>query len=429
MIDIRCSLKNIIVSFICLVAMTDSIFAQAETNFMRPGQVKKHAKMAAAAGDIFTAIDMYEAYLAEKPDNIKIVHELGNLYYREKNYQKAVVYLEKAFQADQDKYLIDLYYCALALKSLGEYKKAEDKFVQMQKLLRKSKLRDDYSRIVKLHVESFKELESLQKQTERIVVTHLDTNINKPHIQFSPIPTNDGKLIYASLKQDELKYYDPNTDELPVRKFYVAEETNGKWKNLGEFNELINGENVNTGNGAFSASGNKFYFTRCEKNERAKVICKIFMSVLKDNEWQEPTELCEKVNMPNYTSTMPSLGISRRNTDILYFVSDRPGGRGGLDIWYSIFNTRKNEFEVPRNCGKLINTEGNEITPYYNIDTKTLYFSSDLHPGLGGYDVFKASGEGRQWESLENMGGGINSSFDELYYVLTPNRQKGYFTS
>jgi len=403
--------------------------AQTDAQQMKPGQIKKYAKLAAESGDIFTAIDFYEIFLKERPGNIKALHELGNLYYREKNYVKAADCLRKSFKGNRDKYILDQYYYAMALKTMGEYLDAEQQFQIFQRYLKKDKLKDTYGKMAKIHIESFKLIPELQKPTQNIVITHLDSAVNKPHIEFSPIPTEDGKLIYASLKQDKLEYYDPITQKLPVRKFYMAYEKNGKWVNLGEFDKTINGENQNTGNGAFAVNGNKFYFTRCEKSEQNKVICKIFYSVSLHNEWQAPIELGEQINMPFFTSTMPAVGVSKRNTDILYFVSDRPDGRGGLDIWFTAYNDRKNEYETPKNCGKNINTLGNEITPYYNIDTKTLYFSSDLHPGLGGYDVFKSSGEGKQWTAAENLGIGINSSFDDLYYTLTPNRQKGYFVS
>ncbi len=423
-------IRYIIVLFVLLaVSFSQCLIAQTDANYMKPHQIKKYAKIAARMGDIFTAIDHYELYLKEHPGNIPALHQLGNLYYRERNYAKAAECFRKTFRANRDKYILDQYYYAMALKTLGNYEEAEKQFSIFVKHVKKKDHKNTYGKMARLHLDAFKDIPALTKKTQKIVISHLDTTVNKAHIEFSPIPTADGKLIFASLQQDKLEYFDPVTDKLPVRKFYQAYNKDGKWVNLGEFDATINGDNVNTGNGAFSASGKKFYFTRCENNEQRKVICKIYYSANVHNEWQTPVLLDEPINMPEYTSTMPSLGVSNRNTDVLYFVSDRPDGRGGLDIWYSIYNDRKSAWDTPKNCGKTINTQGNEITPYYNIDTKTLYFSSDLHPGLGGYDVFKAVGEGRQWEGLENLGASVNSSFDDLYYILTSTRQKGYFVS
>jgi len=406
------------------------VYAQDGNTKMKPYQIKNVARVAAESGDIFTAIDLYEAYAKERPGNTKVQHELGNLYWRERNYTKAAENLRKSFKGNRKKYIIDQYYYASCLKIMGDYEESEKQFGIFLTHLKSKKYKDTYGKMAKLQIESFKKIPDLQKNADSIVVTHLDTAVNKPHIEFSPIPYEGDKLIFASLKQEKLEYYDPVTQELPVRKFYVAYNKNGKWVNLGEFDKNINGNNTNTGNGAFSESKKKFYFTRCEKNPGDnKVLCKIFVSINMNNEWQPPTELNEEINMPLYTSTMPTLGVSKRNTDFLYYVSDRPDGRGGMDIWFTVFNDKKNIWETPKNCGKAINTLGNEITPYYSIDTKTLYFSSDLHPGLGGYDIFGASGEGKQWDDAVNLGASINSSFDDLYYILTANRESGYFVS
>jgi len=140
--------------------------------------------------------------------------------------------------------------------------------------------------------------------------------------------------------------------------------------------------------------GRKFYFTRCLKNWQGKVICSIYLTEKTRDGWSKPEKLPLPVNDPNYTSTQPALGrTAQTNSEILYFVSDRPEGRGGLDIWYTIWNQKKKLFSKPKNAGSKINTAGDEMTPFYNLPTRTLYFSSTGLAGLGGYDIFSAFGE------------------------------------
>ena len=401
-----------------------------ETQYLKPNQLKKYAQIAAKSGDIYTAIDYYEEYNKVHPNNTKVHHELGNLYYRERNYEKAAEFLNKAFKGKRNKYVLDQYYYANCLKYMGRYDEVEQEFKIFLKYLKKDKLKQTYGRFASEHIKSLEKIPEIQSKTNDVIITHLSNDVNKPHIEFNPIPYNDDKLIYGSLKEDELKYYDPVNDELPVRQFYLAGYNNGQWQDLGTFDDVINGHgDYNTGNGSFSYDGKRFYFTRCEKYSPTRIVCQIYRSALMHNEWQEPQLLEEPVNIPHFTSTMPSLGVSEANTDVLYFVSDRPEGRGGMDLWYSIYDDRKGLFNKVKSCGRKVNTEGNEITPYYNIETRTLYFSSDYLPGLGGYDVFKAEGSGRRFEEPENLGASINSSYDELYYILTPSRQKGFFTS
>ena len=136
------------------------------------------------------------------------------------------------------------------------------------------------------------------------------------------------------------------------------------------------------------------------------------------------------INEPYYTATQPAIGYtSKSNLEVVYFVSDRPGGRGGLDIWYTYYDPRKKDYVQPRNCGSKINTSGDEMTPFYDLVTRQLYFSSTGHPGLGGLDIFKSMGELRKWYPVENVGYPINSSYDDLYFNISKNREDGFLVS
>jgi outer membrane protein OmpA-like peptidoglycan-associated protein len=115
--------------------------------------------------------------------------------------------------------------------------------------------------------------------------------------------------------------------------------------------------------------------------------------------------------------------------EVLYFVSNRPGGRGGLDIWYTIYDPKRNDYRQPRNAGNKINTPGDEMTPFYDHSTRTLYFSSNGHQGLGGFDIFKSMGELRKWISPVNAGYPLNSSYDDLYFGISKNREDGFLVS
>jgi outer membrane protein OmpA-like peptidoglycan-associated protein len=199
---------------------------------------------------------------------------------------------------------------------------------------------------------------------------------------------------------------------------------------LGEFDTIVNGNNMNTGNGAFSYDRKRFYFSRCEKDpDLGKIICKILVSNLENNEWQQPVELPSIINTKHTSNSMPVIGVSRANSDVIYFVSDRSEGRGGLDIWFSYYDPKKDEWKQPKNCGRKINTVSDEITPYYNVDTKSLYFSSDRLPTLGGFDIYKAVGEAGNFSAPQRVQYPISSGYDDLYYVLEDSRERGFFTS
>ena len=107
----------------------------------------------------------------------------------------------------------------------------------------------------------------------------------------------------------------------------------------------------------------------------------------------------------------------------LYFSSDRSGGYGGYDIYVSYLND--GEWSAPQNLGPIINTEGNEITPYF--DNSTLYFASEFHTGMGGFDIFSSTVSKGKWQIPVNMGNGVNSVSDDYFPCMHLNEL--YFTS
>jgi hypothetical protein len=154
----------------------------------------------------------------------------------------------------------------------------------------------------------------------------------------------------------------------------------------------------------------------------------LYESSFYDGSWQPPKPLDKKINLPGYTATQPAIGRIN-NEDVLFFVSNRPGGLGESDIWYSTAYSN-GLFSEPENAGEQVNTLGNDITPFYHNASQTLLFSSDWHMGLGGFDIFKCVGVPEAFESAENIGYPINSSADDIYFsmhdtiaLLTSNRK------
>ena len=113
----------------------------------------------------------------------------------------------------------------------------------------------------------------------------------------------------------------------------------------------------------------------------------------------------------------------------LYFVSDRPGGKGGKDIWMSKKDA-KDKFSEARNLGSTINTPYNEETVFIHPDGRTLYFSSKGHNSMGGYDVFVSHlNEAGIWSEPENLGTPINSPDDDMCFVISASGRFGYLSS
>jgi hypothetical protein len=158
--------------------------------------------------------------------------------------------------------------------------------------------------------------------------------------------------------------------------------------------------------------------------------CELYQSLLKEGVWQDPIRIGNGVNNFDCTSTQPTVAAFSKGSgkEVIYFVSDRPEGKGGLDIWYTIYDVIENSFLEPANAGRSINSPRDEITPFFDETNRTLYFSSNGHPGMGSFDIYQTQGEKRNWTKAQNIGYPLNSSFDDLYFSVY-NRKQGFLTS
>ncbi len=122
-----------------------------------------------------------------------------------------------------------------------------------------------------------------------------------------------------------------------------------------------------------------------------------------------------------------SSGFTYLNEDgtKMYFASNRPEGYGGYDLYVSV--KTGNSWSTPKNLGPTVNSPGNEITPF--VENGTLYFASDWHAGLGGFDIFKATQTSGNWSNLTHLGNTVNSSHDDYGLIYNSRHNLGYFTS
>ena len=424
--------KKLIILVILISFSNFYVFSQPEETMkkIQPWQIKKYAKNAERVGDIYSAIDYYEYFLIKKPENIKVSYKLGELYLRARDYDKAQEYFKFVYRNNKNKYPLAHYYYASTLKYQAKYDEAKKNYLSFIKEYKNGKERSKYKKLVKSDVVGCEIAKTLIDSSLKVSITHLDTSINKAHVEFSPIIIDEKTIWYASLKADRVEYYKTGDSlKMPKRKFYEAKFINGKWKTTRELDEF-NDPNFDVGNGAFSPDKQRFYFNKCYRNWKNIVICHIWKSENKNGKWTKPTALNETINDKSYTATQPAIGTDpRKGGDVVYFISDRDGGKGEYDIWYTIYDKRHKTFKAPKNCGSKINTKGTEYTPFYDNERKTLYFSSTAWPGIGGLDVFKSTGEFKKWFPPENVGYPINSSTDDIYYTSAQNKKKGFVVS
>jgi outer membrane protein OmpA-like peptidoglycan-associated protein/Tol biopolymer transport system component len=234
--------------------------------------------------------------------------------------------------------------------------------------------------------------------------------INTDADEALPAVTIDGMRMVFTRRESGVEdlYYSKWNDELE------------QWEEgipMSSINSILN-EGAHT----ISADGSVLAFTSC--NRRKSIgSCDIYVArKLSDATWT-PASNPEELNSVAWDG-QPALTADGRG---MYFSSSRTGGKGNRDLWYSELQTN-GHWSTPVNCGETLNTKGNESSPFLHYDDRTLYFMSDGHPGMGDYDIFISSKNGKNWSPPRNIGYPINTTKREGGLSVHPNGQTAYFT-
>lgn len=395
-------------------------------------RTKKFAYEAKRAGDFYVALEYFQLIYEKDSTDFKVIRELADLYRLTNNYKKAEWFYYKITKAPEfEQYPEAFFYMAQVQKSLGKHENAINSLTKFKKYY--SYVDPVFKKLAKSELDGCTLYAAIKDSLTEETITHMSNAVNHPHIEFSPIPLTDSTLVFGSLGETKETIYTLNEfDSLPLprRKLYLAEKNGETWENKGEFLGPFNSDDSDLANGTFSLDSSRFYFTRCATNWQFKTVCQIYVSEKKNKSWSEPKLLNELINVPDFTSSHPTMGReSKKNQEVLYFISDREGSKGGKDVWFAIYDAKRKEFKKPRNAGLKINTVGDEMTPFYDMQSKTLYYSSNGKPTIGGFDLFKAVGEGSTWEEPKHMGMPLNSLADDLDYAVKPSGKGGYFVS
>ena len=205
--------------------------------------------------------------------------------------------------------------------------------------------------------------------------------------------------------------------------FYVSNLKDGHWSLARDMGSPLNTDR-NEGAQSLSSDGMVMFFTACDRPD-GEGMCDIYVSVKRLDKWDVPFNLGPPVNT-RYSEKQPSISPDGH---ALYFVSDRPGGKGGYDIYVSKLN-EDGQWGTPVNLGDSINTVDNEQSPFIAMDNQTLYFSSQGWPGLGGYDLFVSRKKpDSTWSTPVNLGYPINTAGDEIGLIVNAEGNRAYFAS
>ena len=250
--------------------------------------------------------------------------------------------------------------------------------------------------------------------------------VNSRFSDFSPAFGNEdySELYFTSTREGGLSSkLDSRTGESFSDVWFTKLNKKGIWSRPIVMTEPINTEG-NEGSVYVNKRGTTMYLTQCRVEKKKDLGCGIYVSQRKGRTWGETQLIQVKVDSST-TIGHPALSDDE---NILIFSSDLTGGYGGKDLWISV-KEKRNTWSDPINLGPLVNTPGDEMFPFITNDG-VIYFASNGHVGMGGFDIYKTSKDEYDAYTLPvNLKFPVNSSGDDFGMIIEKNGERGYFTS
>jgi outer membrane protein OmpA-like peptidoglycan-associated protein/tetratricopeptide (TPR) repeat protein len=237
----------------------------------------------------------------------------------------------------------------------------------------------------------------------------------------------DNEIAYYTRKTKDYQISGYKSEPAFQEKFYYSYRIADNVFDNGKEMPYPFNRNENEGGATITGNNKELIYTVCKMvtSPRQYYNCDLYSSKNIKGYWTDIVPL-ERVNRPDTWESMPSVTADGRE---LYFVSNRPGGVGGYDI-YKSFKDENGEWSEPINVGEPINTPGDEKSPFIHTDTRTLYFSSNGRPGVGGYDIYYVKlNDNNEKPEVKNIGYPINTENDEIGFIVSIDGKYGYFSS
>ena len=407
-------IRNILYTFVFILLISSVGSGQTLKQYIRA------ADEAFDKGDYYSALRYNLKALEFNSENLERLWFAAESARRFNTYTKAEAFYSTIISLDKnDKYKSAKYYLATMQLYQGKYTEAKASY---ERYLTENKDED-----TELTAKAEKGLASLEWISMNDTLTGKGTQVNKLgeeinsiYTDFAPIRIED-KLFYSSNR------FVDSTENCCPKNLY------GKIISIknGIPDTTINTLNVSLRHTAHTAANfakNKVFYTICENKDSNKIRCDIYYRDFNNLNISKAQKLPNHINLSGFTNTQPSLGRDRTSgREILYWVSDRPGGIGGLDIWYA-YLLNDTSFSEAQNL-KEINTKEDDITPFFHSTTSELYFSSNGRIGYGGFDIYKVILTDKSPPNVLNLGSPINSSYNDMYFSLDDEGKQGLLSS
>ncbi|MBL7884275.1 MAG: PD40 domain-containing protein [Bacteroidia bacterium] len=375
-----------------------------------------------AEGSVFyrQALDFYLPAHKFNPNNALLNYKIGKCYIYSSFKLKSIPFLEKAVQLNPNVDPQLRFILGKAYHLDMQWDKAIQEYKQFQSTLSVKEFKDLIDEVNKKIQECITGKE-LVKNPIRVFIDNVGPEINSAYPEYGPIISADESVIMFTSRR-------PGTtggkmDELlmePFEDIYVSYNKNGKWTQAVNIGKPINTEGHDATMG-LAPDGQKLLIYIDEKGNG-----NIFECNLKGDIWSKPERMNKNVNTDYHESSASLASDGKR----MFFVSNRPDGLGDRDIYMSTMD-EKGKWGKAVNLGPTINTQWGEEGIYIHPDGKTIYFSSQGHKTMGGYDIFKSVWDEttKTWSTPENLGYPVNTPDDDVFFVVSASGKHGYYAS
>lgn len=391
-------------TLLCAVFLPMFGFSQNEL-----GKYLEFADQQYKKGDYVYALDYYRKAMDLDSNSVAILWKYAETLRAYKDYPKAAYYYEKVYNKEEAAiYPSSLLNWALMTKQNGEYEQAIELLKRAKKKYAKNK--KDYLYLkAKRELESTIWAQSALKDSAEVQVLSLPENLNTPNAEFGHTLIA-GQLYFSSLRADSIGNAEEVYDATYTTKLYTITLDSTEKQTLFEAGNVAQ---KNTGNGSFSADGKRYYFSICDAVDD-RYTCQIAVIRKIGNKWSEPELLSDEINAAGSNNTTPALAWID-GEEWLIWSSDRAGGEGGMDLYFTVLKNDGNQI------GKIkaisaINSPDNEITPWWSVTKKRLYFASSWWDGFGGTDIHFSNLVDGRFQAPKNAGLPYNSFANDNYY-------------
>lgn len=443
MVANRFAITTILFALMMLLAMPVNTWAQkkkdkTKTEFKgSPEKILQEANLLYSAQRFSIAKEAYIAVLKKEPDNYLATIRVAKCSYFIQEYDEAARYFESAIEIDPNRNDTVYFELGVTYRILDRQNDALESFTKFRKVWKE---KDDYARRAKLEMEGCKFVEEERKKEAMWRNLCLDVNTAMGDNFPAVLAQNEEEkfMVFTSSRSESknneiFEAYNEGFSDLWMSKM-EDDTTFGPVENMGK---KINSKG-NDGNPTFTPDGMTMYYSKCNQGKLGYG-CSIYMSKYDPlkKAWSK-AKLVEPLRGQN-EMTVDSRGKIKKvptydvhpqlsaDGNTMYFVSDRDGGQGRLDIWYATFEG--DNWGEPQNLGERLNTPFDDISPYLSNDGQTLYFASNGRVGFGGFDLFKSTGGMGQWSEPENMGSPVNSTYDDFGGIWSKDDSSAYYTS